>query len=157
MKIIKVDDELYQFIAGKTERIGEDASDILRRLLGVEPLHVPEPEEKAVAVDELELNELEEQPTVVGRFLYILNALHKAYQERFECVLGIKGRDRLYFAKSKEELMESGSSTNPKEIGETGYWVLTNSNTHRKKWMLAEVANQLGYDETDVLILTDKL
>lgn len=33
MKIIEVDEELYQYIASKTEAIGESASDILRRLL----------------------------------------------------------------------------------------------------------------------------
>ncbi|NBI13272.1 replication initiation negative regulator SeqA [[Haemophilus] felis] len=33
MKIIEVDEELYQYIASKTESIGESASDILRRLL----------------------------------------------------------------------------------------------------------------------------
>jgi len=36
MKYIEVDEELYRFIAGKTERIGESASDILRRLLGLD-------------------------------------------------------------------------------------------------------------------------
>lgn len=39
MKIIEVDEELYQYIASKTESIGESASDILRRLLNV-PLRV---------------------------------------------------------------------------------------------------------------------
>ena len=36
MKYIEVDEELYRHIAGKTERIGESASDILRRLLGLD-------------------------------------------------------------------------------------------------------------------------
>lgn len=35
MKIIEVDEELYQYIAGKTQSIGESASDILRRLLNL--------------------------------------------------------------------------------------------------------------------------
>ena len=33
MKIIEVDEELYQYIAAQTQSIGESASDILRRLL----------------------------------------------------------------------------------------------------------------------------
>lgn len=33
MKQIEIDDELYQYIAGRTQAIGESASDILRRLL----------------------------------------------------------------------------------------------------------------------------
>lgn len=35
MKIIEVDEELYQFIASHTQSIGESASDILRRLLNL--------------------------------------------------------------------------------------------------------------------------
>ena len=33
MKTIEIDDELYQYIAGQTQKIGESASEILRRLL----------------------------------------------------------------------------------------------------------------------------
>ena len=33
MKTIEIDDELYHYIAGQTQQIGESASDILRRLL----------------------------------------------------------------------------------------------------------------------------
>lgn len=35
MKIIEVDEELYQYIASQTQSIGESASDILRRLLNL--------------------------------------------------------------------------------------------------------------------------
>ncbi|MFT5789034.1 MAG: negative modulator of initiation of replication, partial [Shewanella sp.] len=35
MKYIEVDEELYRHIASKTEQIGESASDILRRILGL--------------------------------------------------------------------------------------------------------------------------
>ena len=35
MKIIEVDEELYQYIAAQTQSIGESASDILRRLLNL--------------------------------------------------------------------------------------------------------------------------
>ncbi|MFT5163123.1 MAG: negative modulator of initiation of replication [Alteromonadaceae bacterium] len=248
MKVIEVDDELYQFIASKTEQIGEQASDILRRLLGFEPLVLNEkvPAEKSptatvnVAVNEaqlvdaasqeavdeksdsaadkvaaapgmevpinnpvkalkkpttekkptaikakanpkaaakiadeptepkkpifptaklkaLGLNKLAEQKGVVGRFLYILATLQKVHAKQFDNITGIRGRDRLYFAKGQEELSESGSSINPKEIGHSGYWVLTNSNTSRKKWMLGEVARMLGYGANDLALLGDML
>lgn len=38
MKIIEVDEELYQYIASQTKSIGESASDILRRLLNFSSL-----------------------------------------------------------------------------------------------------------------------
>jgi len=36
MKTIEVDEDLYRYIAGQTQHIGESASDILRRLLNVD-------------------------------------------------------------------------------------------------------------------------
>ncbi|MCE0494549.1 replication initiation negative regulator SeqA [Vibrio salinus] len=41
MKTIEVDEELYRYIAGQTQHIGESASDILRRLLGVDQSEQP--------------------------------------------------------------------------------------------------------------------
>ena len=38
MKIIEVDEELYQYIAAQTQSIGESASDILRRFVEFTPL-----------------------------------------------------------------------------------------------------------------------
>ena len=51
MKTIEVDEDLYRFIAGQTGRIGESASDILRRLLMVDgkEQHVPQIAEATVA------------------------------------------------------------------------------------------------------------
>ncbi|NBI41436.1 replication initiation negative regulator SeqA [[Haemophilus] felis] len=77
MKIIEVDEELYQYIASKTESIGESASDILRRLLNF-PLGIStkmESEDKVVDEKEEEvLNPVvqtsdakeEEKPVVVS-------------------------------------------------------------------------------------------
>lgn len=41
MKTIEVDEELYRYIASQTRHIGESASDILRRLLGVDQRDQP--------------------------------------------------------------------------------------------------------------------
>ena len=89
--------------------------------------------------------------------LFILSALHRTHKESFDSVLEIKGRDRIYFAKSKEALLESGSSMNPKNIAESEYWVMTNSNTTRKKMMLHEVALGLGYKESEAETIRDYL
>ncbi|MEJ6473736.1 replication initiation negative regulator SeqA [Pseudoalteromonas piscicida] len=172
MKKIEIDDELYQYIASNTQSIGESASQILRRLLkltpGTEPKPVVQQEEEKIQKAEAEpqpkaptqslkpaanvfniLNkeELAMQKGVVGRFLFILSALHRTHKSDFSNVLEIKGRDRIYFATSKEALLESGSSMNPKNIVDSEYWVMTNSNTTRKKMMLHEVAKVLGYTD----------
>ncbi|MEC8225379.1 MAG: replication initiation negative regulator SeqA [Pseudomonadota bacterium] len=105
----------------------------------------------------LNKEELAMQKGVVGRFLFILAALYRTHKKGFANVLEIKGRDRVYFATSKEALLESGSSMNPKNITDTEYWVMTNSNTTRKKMMLHEVALCLGYSADEAEKIRDYL
>ena len=80
--------------------------------------------------------------------MLILSALHRVHGEQFSAVIEIRGRDRLYFARSESELAESGSSTKPRQIPDSPFWVITNSNTTRKKMMLTEAATALGYSDS---------
>jgi len=94
--------------------------------------------------------ELAMQRGAVGRFLLILAALYRAHPRQFKVVTEICGRDRLYFAHTEAELAASGSSTKPKQIPESPFWVMTNSNTTRKKMMLTKASMSLGYTHSDV-------
>jgi|TARA_B100001063_G_scaffold223845_1_gene231364 negative modulator of initiation of replication len=105
----------------------------------------------------LNKEELAMQKGVVGRFLFILSAFYRTHKKEFSAVLDIKGRDRVYFATSKEDLVNSGSSMNPKNITDSEYWVMTNSNTTRKKMMLHEVALCLGYSAEQAEEIRDYL
>ena len=105
----------------------------------------------------LNKEELAMQKGVVGRFLFILSAFYRTHKTDFSAVLDIKGRDRVYFATSKEALVNSGSSMNPKNITDSEYWVMTNSNTTRKKMMLHEVALCLGYSAEQAEKIRDYL
>ena len=87
----------------------------------------------------------------------MLSVLARVHKKQFNKVLDIKGRNRLYFATSAEALSEAGSSTNPKQIPNTSFWVITNSNTTRKKMMLTETAIKLGYSEQDAERIRDLL
>ncbi|MFD2167085.1 replication initiation negative regulator SeqA [Thalassotalea euphylliae] len=172
MKTIEIDEELYQYIASNTQFIGESASSILRRLLAFPELQdaqrqenpartvetveqaetevVEEPVSQEVigsVFDHINKEELAIQRGAVGRFLLILQALYRVHQKRFDVVCTIRGRDRLYFANNEEALAESGSSTKPRQIPDSPYWVITNSNTTRKKMMLTEVSKALGYSD----------
>ena len=93
--------------------------------------------------------ELAMQRGAVGRFLLILAALHRGHSALFSGITDISGRERLYFAHSEEELTASGSSTKPRQIPDSPFWVITNSNTTRKKMMLTKVAIALGYSNED--------
>jgi negative modulator of initiation of replication len=101
--------------------------------------------------------ELAMQRGAVGRFLLILAALYRVHSESFSVVSEIRGRDRLYFAKSKDELSASGSSTKPLQIPDSPFWVMTNSNTTRKKMMLTKVSLTLGYTNEDAENIRDLL
>ncbi|KGJ91310.1 replication initiation negative regulator SeqA [Colwellia psychrerythraea] len=144
-------------------------------VVGVEALPEPEPETSAVQTETTKLEEpkintvvdvipeshetvfnfinkeeLAMQRGAVGRFLLILAALYRAHPEQFAVVTEISGRDRLYFANSESKLAESGSSTKPRQIPESPFWVITNSNTTRKKMMLTKASISLGYSDVDV-------
>jgi negative modulator of initiation of replication len=176
MKTIEIDDDLYQFIAGQTQRIGESASDILRRLLPGAPVKaatarpavlaeaasiqpaaatLPEPSSKAKAGNIFDL--VTPQDLQTEQNMYLLSVLARVHKKDFVKVLEIKGRNRLYFGTSAEALNEAGSSTNPKQIPNTNFWVITNSNTTRKKMMLTETAIKLGYSAEDAERIRDLL
>jgi negative modulator of initiation of replication len=101
--------------------------------------------------------ELAMQRGAVGRFLLILAALYRVHSESFSAVSEIRGRDRLYFAKSKDELSASGSSTKPLQIPDSPFWVMTNSNTTLKKMMLTKASLTLGYTNEDAEKIRDLL
>lgn len=186
MKTIEIDEALYQYIASNTQFIGESASSILRRLLAFDentsvsnqaapennPSQVIETKKevqtlptesvaKAVVqgsvFDYINKEELAMQRGAVGRFLLILAALYRVHSDIFANVCDIRGRDRLYFANNEDALAESGSSTKPRQIPESPYWVITNSNTTRKKMMLTEVAIALGYSAEQAEKIRDLL
>ncbi len=185
MKHIEIDEQLYQYLMSTTEYIGESASSILRRLLSMPAAHNTA-EVDANSIPELvsdhatnknqsikastsanthtenvfnyiNKEELATQRGVVGRFLLILSALHRVHSNAFAMVQDIRGRDRLYFATSEQELAQSGSSTKPRQIPDSQFWVMTNSNTTRKKMMLTEVTKILGYSDSDSEMIRDLL
>ncbi len=177
MKNIEIDEALYQHIVANTQSIGESASSILRRLIGLtEQNEVSEKQantevtEKKTIVNSVSFKkkkesvfnyinkeELAMQRGAVGRFLLILAALYRGNSKEFHKVTDISGRDRLYFANNEQALVASGSSTNPRQIPESPFWVITNSNTTRKKMMLTKVAVTLGYSDLDAEKIRDLL
>ncbi|WP_194755439.1 replication initiation negative regulator SeqA [Aliidiomarina indica] len=175
MKKIEIDDELYTYIASHTQHIGESASSILRRLLGLSANSLAESAFSATPKPTLSANvaatsgessrffdrvarqDLTAQKGVVGRFLFILATLHRCHPEQFVRVLDIRGRNRLYFSASETELTSTGTSTNPKQIPDTPYWVVTNNNTTKKKSILTQVARELGYTADEAEQIRDLL
>jgi len=163
MKTIEVDDQLYSYIASQTEHIGESASDILRRLL-----NVPKPEAQGGENTTSPSHEADRHPPfdelvrllnskafasegkVIGRFMAILATLYQLDSAGFTAATEIKGTKRVYFGRSQEQLLEHGSSTKPRQIPDTPYWVITNTNTGRKRNIIAQLMADMGFCQQQI-------
>ncbi|MBW3782836.1 replication initiation negative regulator SeqA [Aeromonas veronii] len=159
MKTIELDDDLYFYIASQTRHIGESASDILRRLLE-QPAHQRVPVAEPVAVAQpstvatrqglqalLDSGELQKEEKSINRFMLVLSTLYRDNPEGFTQATEIKGRKRVYFSQDPEALRASGSTTKPKPVPDTPFWVITNTNTSRKQNMVAQLMASMGYGE----------
>ncbi|BBE91184.1 replication initiation negative regulator SeqA [Haemophilus influenzae] len=189
MKIIEVDEELYQYIASQTRSIGESASDILRRLLSL-PVHTSSVDdlvltsaetnksadqkpEQAINVKGVNIKttkkqsitainqivekvqtllnstEFQEESKAVVRFLAILRVLYRTNPESFaQATESLQGRTRVYFARDEATLLMAGNHTKPKQIPDTPYWVITNTNSGRKMLMLEGAMQSMELPET---------
>ena len=158
MKTIELDDDLYFFIASQTRHIGESASDILRRLLEqpvkagttvpAAPVVQPQSLADAMGLEALlDSDELQKEEKSINRFMLVLSTLYRDNPESFTQATEIKGRKRVYFSRDPEALRASGSTTKPKQVPDTPFWVITNTNTSRKQNMVAQLMASMGYDE----------
>ena len=148
----------------KEDDVQQNASSEEKTVADVETSELEEESAGSESVfDFINKEELAMQRGAVGRFLLILAALYRAHPSKFKVVTTIgpkvsaRKTKRLYFALSEEILTASGSSTKPKQVPQSPFWVITNSNTTRKKMMLTEAATLLGYDESDVIKIRDFL
>lgn len=166
MKTIEVDEELYRYIASHTQHIGESASDILRRMLkftagqppvriapaavgakAAEPAAAQPPRDRVRAVRELLLSdEYAEQSKAVNRFMLVLSTLYTLDAVGFTAATdALHGRTRTYFAGDQQTLLANGTHTKPKHVPGTPYWVITNTNTGRKRSMIEHIMQAMQF------------
>ncbi|WP_394247490.1 replication initiation negative regulator SeqA [Vibrio profundi] len=167
MKTIEVDEDLYRYIAGQTEHIGESASDILRRLLDVDGQKavqikdVTQPKGIVVSKDagviEAKVDGVKEMRSLlisdefaslkkaIDRFMLVLSTLHHIDRESFSEATQVKGRKRVYFADNEETLLANGNTTKPKAIPNSPFWVITNNNTSRKRQMVEQLMSRMNF------------
>ena len=85
----------------------------------------------------LNSEEFKQENKVVIRFLNILTILYRTNPEGFALATeSLQGRTRVYFARDEGTLLMAGNHTKPKQIPDTPYWVITNTNSGRKMLML---------------------
>ena len=174
MKTIEVDDQIYRYIASRTLHIGESASDILRRLLAL-----PQDADTETAVFALSDHEaateqgngnsvdvlaallndaqLAREESAIARFMLILSALYRSQPDAFRRAADIKGRKRIYFAEDPQALLDNGTTTKPKPVPETPYWVITNTNTGRKRLIIKQLMQVMGYSAETIAEVCNKV
>lgn len=169
MKTIDVDEELYRYIASHTQHIGESASDILRRMLNFKPgqpvpakdaciespvqsathiISTPAAAQNPVRViRELLLSDAyAEKSKAIDRFMLILSTLYNLDSNSFANATELlHGRTRIYFAGDEQTLLAAGKQSKPRHIPGTPYWVITNTNTNRKRSMVDAIMQEMQF------------
>ena len=163
MKTIEIDEELYQFIAGQTKHIGEDASSILRRLLNINQSTLAK--KQAITQNEnhyplfndlLTSDAFTNEKSIISRFILLLSALYNYNPALFAiAATSLHGSKRKYLAKDKQLLETSGKNTKPREIIGTPYWVISNTNTARKLYIIESIMSDMGISETMINQVTN--
>jgi negative modulator of initiation of replication len=153
MKMIAVEPDVCEYVLNEVAMSGESPTDFLRRRLGIRS----KPGAPSITATSSLLDDVFKSPEfrhakgVVGRFLVLLGWLYRNHQKDFAKVENIKGRGRLYFARSERELHEAGRSVNPKQIPGSPFWVITTSPTDLKQDMIGSVMKILGYSQPEIL------
>jgi negative modulator of initiation of replication len=175
MKSIEIDDELYRYLLSNVQSFGETPSETIRRLIhfplptnGSAPLCAAAGARSAATSAansspsraESEITSFlitpmfRSQRQAVDKFLSILSWLYQRDEEKFKReVLPIGGRKRKYFSDSERDLMQSGSSVNPKLIPGSMVWVVTNNDTPKKKRIVRDVMIALGFSNGAIQLM----
>ncbi|WP_425271851.1 replication initiation negative regulator SeqA [Rodentibacter mrazii] len=96
----------------------------------------------------LSSSEFQEENKAVVRFLAILRVLYRTNPESFaQATESLQGRTRVYFARDEATLLMAGNHTKPKQIPDTPYWVITNTNSGRKMLMLEGAMQSMDLPE----------
>lgn len=94
----------------------------------------------------------------IDRFLVILGWLHSAHSQQFaDAVLGFQRGTRLYFAKSEEEILESGEGVSARPIPQSPFWALTTLDNKCKRKVIEDVLRALGYSRGDINLVLAEL
>ncbi|BEU03361.1 negative modulator of initiation of replication [Agarivorans sp. OAG1] len=95
-------------------------------------------------------SEISEAGSSTKRFLSLLSGLYTIDGERFAKACVLKGSKREYFSQDKDFLLASGKTSKPQAIPNSPYWVITNTNTARKRHILQHVASEMGLQEFQI-------
>jgi negative modulator of initiation of replication len=144
MKQIDLDDDLAEFLLAQERLTGVSPSDFLKAALRRQRTRQRVPRERTAGEPR--------QRSASGQmavFLRILTEMQGKYPETFERIANVRGRGRIYFAKSAAEIEASGNSTNPQLIPGTEWWAIGTTSTPEKAKILGRVLHEVGCSRED--------
>jgi negative modulator of initiation of replication len=150
MKIVKIDDDIYEFLRQQSD-FEETINTVLRRFLKVPVVSNPPATANGDKTGGSPVMRLIGERSFVVRnatdkVLRILSAAHNRVGEKgFSPVLDLSGRHRKWFGRSADEIEASGTNTKPQQIPGTTYWVMTNAANEQKRMMVKKALQVLGY------------
>ena len=151
-RTIPLDDDVYEYLRQQAD-FRETESAVIRRLLNVPGVSARTNGHKNTNGSAL-MRLISETGFVVlnptEKCLWVLSAANKEKTKDFQKILVIRGRHRKYFGLSANDIESSGTSTHPRQIPDTNYWMLTNAETGQKKTILAKALQVLGYSSNEI-------
>ena len=167
MPLVEIEPDVYDFLRSKVRDFNESVSGVLRRELNLPAPNMAVPPPVAAEgpptcpptplVQFIAGLRGQYRRTATARFLAILGFIHERDPKAFERVLQIGGRSRKYFGPSRQEIASSGTSTHPRQIPGSDYWVMTNADTSQKREMLRQALKLLGYSDDDTRAAGDAM
>jgi negative modulator of initiation of replication len=166
-RVLIVDEDVFRYVIWHMEDFKDTPSKVLRRLLKIpgpgsrvrRAESVSRPRDSAGTKHELRLaiDRAPWLPFDVQRYLYLLQAVERRRPRDFHHVLAVRGRTRVYFARTEREIEKSGKTTEPRAIPGTPYWALTNMPTREKQRILRNILTMLGFGEDAMLAAREYL
>jgi negative modulator of initiation of replication len=167
VKTIEIDDQVFAELSQRATGFHVTPNDVLRRILNLSMPAVPRAARTGVAtpapaastlVEFIRSDRFQRHRQAVDRFLAILGWLHGAHRIQFvDVVLGFRRGKRLYFAKSQEEIEESGRGITARPIPESQIWVLTTLDNKSKRIIIEDVLQELSYSRNDINLAVAEL
>ncbi len=163
-RTIQIDDDIYEVLRENIQDFGESESSVLRRLLGIPAPGGNDSKPAGSSTEQFQAPEQSQSPlqeflasprfrlkrNATERFLALLSFAHQQSPSVFDRVLQISGRRRMYFARSQSDIKGSGKSTHPRQIPDTDFWAMTNSDNPQKADILRKALRVLGFADADI-------
>jgi negative modulator of initiation of replication len=151
-RLLNVDGQVDASVTVQQTSVKTSQLESSHSLTGSNGLVVSKDAAKAHTVDSVKAmrellisDEFADQKKVIDRFMLVLSNLYGIDSVGFSEAIQVKGRKRVYFADNEQTLLDGGTTTKPRAIPRTPFWVITNTNTSRKQQMVEQVMTRMNF------------